>query len=102
MLTHTVLFRLHRPVDAVVKERFLGAVRAFGENPPFGLGPATVELDAGLRPEEGRSTVEASMTVQFPDADAFASYLAHPAHVDLVEKVLAPSCESWLSIQVES
>ena len=101
MLTHTVILRLKRPVEAGSRTAFIEALTRFGATPPHAEGPALVAVDADLRPE-GPSVAEASMVVEFADAAAFRAYLADGAHVDLVENVLRPSCESWLSLQSES
>ncbi|WP_442575812.1 Dabb family protein [Microbacterium sp. F51-2R] len=98
MITHTVVFRLRRPVDSDVEKRFHETVRAFGADPPHALGPAQVLTDAQLRPE-GRSVSESGLVVQFSDADAFAAYLVDPQHVHFVENALVPFCETWLAIQ---
>jgi len=100
MITHTVLFRLKRPVDPAVAASFAETVRAFGAEPPHALGPAEVLVDAELRPE-GRSVTERGLTVRFAGAEEFAAYIADPKHVAFVDDALIPLCESWLSIQVE-
>lgn len=101
MITHTVLFRLTRPVEAPAAAALHSAVESFGAAPPHALGPAEILTDAALRPE-GRSVSESGMVVRFADAEAFAAYLADPAHVEFVEGTLLVHCETWLSIQTES
>lgn len=101
MILHTVLFRLARPVSTESVDAFERSLRAFGAAAPHALGPAEVHRDLGLR-QEGRSASEVSMRVAFRDEQAFSEYLASPEHVELVEAVIAPSCESWLSVQHSS
>jgi len=100
MIKHTVILRLNRPTDPATTEGVIAQLREFGAEPPFAEGPATILVDLGLRPE-GRSVSEVGMEVHFADAEAFASYLAAEKHVALVNDVLLPNCESWLSVQNE-
>src|ERR1700712_5494378 len=100
MIRHIVVFRMNRPVDPAARTAFLDAVASFGENPPFADGPAVIRVDLDARPE-GRSVSEALMEVDFADLDTFRNYLAHPAHIALVNDVLTPNLESWLSVQSE-
>ena len=100
MIKHTVLFRLNRPVDDTARDGFLAALREFGAEPPHAEGPATVSDDLRLRPE-GRSVSEGMIEVRFADEEAFNAYLADPKHVALVQELLTPNCESWLSLQSE-
>jgi hypothetical protein len=99
MIRHTLIFRLHRPVDDNAREAFLAAVREFGANPPHALAAAVVSEDLVLRPE-GRSSSEGMLEVTFADAAAFRAYLADERHVAFVEKVLAPWAD-WLSTQTD-
>jgi hypothetical protein len=101
MILHTVIFRLKRPVDAAAAQSFLDTLTAFGAEPPFGIGPGQIGTDLGLRPE-GRSVSEASLQVNFADAEAFENYLVSAPHQSFVTDTLLPSCESWLSIQSET
>jgi Stress responsive A/B Barrel Domain len=99
VLTHTVLFRLHRPIEPGARERLLDALRAFAADPPNADGPAVVAEDLRLREEGNPRVADVLMRASFPDRDAFDRYLADPRHVALVRDVLTPTCESWLSVQ---
>lgn len=98
MITHTVIFRLKRPVSEDQQQGVIRAVQEFGRQPPFAAGPAEVRTDLQLRPE-GRSVSEVLLELRFEDEEAFQSYLVHPKHQQLVQTVLEPHCESWLSVQ---
>jgi hypothetical protein len=98
MIRHTVLFRLHRPLDAAAVPPFIAALEAFAADPP--AGTAVVRRPLGLRGESPR-TADAQLDVDFADADEFDAYIAHERHVRLVADVLEPSCEGWWSVQAE-
>jgi stress responsive alpha/beta barrel protein len=100
MISHTVLFRLRRPVEAQAREALLDGLRGFAAEPPHATGPASVVADLGLRGETPRGS-DAMLQASFPDADAFAAYLVHERHQALLRDVLEPSCEGWWSVQAE-
>ena len=100
MIQHTVIFRLNRPVDEGTRTGFLSALHEFAASAPFAAAPPQVLTDLGLRPE-GRSVSEGQMVAQFASVDDFRSYLADPLHIALVNDVLVPNCESWLSVQAD-
>jgi Stress responsive A/B Barrel Domain len=101
MITHTVLFRLNRPVSEHDRDRLVGALRDFATDPPFATGPAHVDSSLGLRGESPR-TADALLQVQFPDAGVFPQYIEHERHQALVTGVLEPLCEGWWSVQAET
>lgn len=98
MLVHTVIFRLKRSVNEDLLQDFVRAVREFGQNPPFASAPAEVRTDLRLR-SEGPSVSEVLLELRFESEEKFHAYLAHPKHQRLVQDVLEPRCETWLSIQ---
>lgn len=101
MIIHTVILRLKRPVADGQRQQFIKILEEFGRQAPHAEGPAKVYADLQLRPE-GNSVSEVLMEVNFTDAEAFQRYLADARHQELVEDVLLPRCESWLSVQAES
>ncbi|GAA1849966.1 hypothetical protein GCM10009836_32140 [Pseudonocardia ailaonensis] len=101
MLSHTVLFRLRRPLGEGDKEKLVAALEEFAAEAPLAAGPAIVGADLGLRDAANPKVADASLSTTFADADTFARYLAHPRHVALVKEVLEPSCEGWLSVQAD-
>ncbi len=101
MITHTVLFRLKRPVSEADRSRLVERLRRFAEDPPYAAGPAIVEESLLLRGESPR-TADVLMTVSFPNAEAFPEYVGSPAHVQLLDDTLEPLCEGWWSVQSES
>ena len=97
MITHTVLFRLKRPVSDGDRDRLVGALHEFAAaDPPFAAGPAHVDASLGLR------TADALLLVQFPEADVFPADIEHERHQELVTGVLEPLCEGWWSVQAET
>jgi hypothetical protein len=98
MIRHTVLFRLHRPLDAAAVPPFMEALEAFAAEPPAGV--AVLLRPLGLRGESLR-TADAQLDVDFADAEEFHAYIADERHVRLVADVLEPSCEGWWSVQAE-
>jgi hypothetical protein len=101
MIRHTVLLRLRRPVDEQARAALLDGLRAFAADPPYATGPAHIVADLGLRGETPRSS-DALLQAEFPDAEAFAAYLADERHQALLRDVLEPLCEGWWSMQAES
>ncbi|MCE0765786.1 Dabb family protein [Pseudonocardia kujensis] len=101
MLSHTVLFRLRRPLGEGDKEKFVAALQEFAADAPLAAGPARVDTDLGLRDPENLRVADATLSTTFADADTFARYLDHPRHRALVAEVLEPLCESWLSVQAD-
>lgn len=101
MITHTVLFRLKRPVSDQDRRRLVQALRDFATDPPHAAGPAEVHDSLGLRGESPRAA-DVLLRVEFPNAEAFPQYVEHERHQALVKDVLAPSCEGWWSVQTAS
>lgn len=53
--------------------------------------------DAGLR--EGN--VDFAVVAEFADAEAYRAYAAHPAHLDVVDRLLQPILERRAALQFE-
>ena len=101
MLSHTVLFRLRRPLGEGEQADFIAALRTFAAEAPLTAGPVTVAVDLGLRDPANSRTADVSLSTVFADTDTFAAYLDHPRHRAVASEVLEPSGVSWLSIQAE-
>ncbi len=101
MITHTVLFRLKRPVSPEERRLFVQAMREFATDPPCAAGRAEVRDSLGLRGDSPR-TADVLIEVPFETPEAFHEYLAHERHQALVADVLEPSCEGWWSVQAET
>ncbi|TKG58381.1 Dabb family protein [Prauserella endophytica] len=101
MLTHTVLLRLHRPVDSAARQQLISGLQAFGTEAPFAVGPVSVGTDLQLRDAANPRVADVAMVMTFDTAEDFAAYLDHPRHRGLVIDLLQPLCESWLSVQNE-
>ncbi|HEX4010293.1 MAG TPA: hypothetical protein VHX62_09805 [Solirubrobacteraceae bacterium] len=101
MITHTVLFRLKRPVADGALTQLVQGLRAFAQDPPFAVGPAHVDASLGLRGESPR-TADALLQVQFPGPEVFDGYLTHERHRALLADVLEPLCEGFWSVQAQS
>lgn len=102
MLTHTVLFRLRRPIAGEAREKLVAELRAFAREAPFATGPAGVHADLELRDEANPRVADVALSMTFTDTGSFTAYLDHPLHRALVTTVLEPLCESWLSVQSET
>ncbi|SDH46580.1 Dabb family protein [Pseudonocardia oroxyli] len=102
MLSHTVLFRLPRPLDPAQQAEFVAALREFAADAPPTAGPVTITTDLGLRDPDNPRVADSSLSTTFPDVDAFAAYLDHPRHQAIVAEVLEPSGVTWLSMQSET
>jgi len=101
MIVHHVLFRLKRPTHDEARTEFADALRRFGADAPFAVGPATVQESLMLRGESPR-TADVLLTVTFHRPEDFASYLASAAHDALLRETLEPMCEGWWSVQAQA
>lgn len=101
MISHTVLFRLKRPVSEPDRARLLDGLRSFAAEPPHAAGPAVMHEALGLRGESPRAA-DVLLGVRFADADAFQAYIEDERHQALVRDVLEPTCEGWWSVQAET
>lgn len=101
MITHTVLFRLIRPVSDDARRALVEGLRAFAADPPFAAGPARVSDSLALRGESPRAA-DVLLHAQFDDPSAFDSYIAHERHRALVTDLLEPNCEGWWSVQAHA
>lgn len=101
MLSHTVLFRLPRPLDPARRSDFVAALHEFAADAPPTAGPVTISTDLGLRDSGNPRVADISLSTTFSDADAFTAYLDHPRHRAIVTEVLEPSGVTWLSMQGE-
>lgn len=102
MLSHTVLFRLPRPLDAAQQADLVAALHAFAADAPLTAGPVTIRTDLGLRDPANPRVADASLSTTFADVDSFTAYLNHPRHQAMVTKVLEPSGVTWLSMQADT
>jgi hypothetical protein len=101
MITHSVLFRLHRPVDGTARDRFVAALEAFGTTMPHARD-SRIALDSGLLPRDHPRTADVVMELRFDDLAAFERYMADEGHATLVAQDIKPACEGWWSVQSES
>lgn len=96
MLRHVVCLHLRAgaPPDAV--DALRSALAALPAQIPeiraYTFGP-----DVGLAPENADFAVVAD----FDDADAWRRYQSHPAHVEVVERHVAPFFERRHAVQLE-
>jgi stress responsive alpha/beta barrel protein len=101
VIVHEVLFRLRRPTEDAARAGFAEALRRFADDPPFAVGPATVQESLLLRGESPRAA-DALLAVTFSGREEFARYLASDAHQALLRDTLEPMCEGWWSVQFEA
>jgi hypothetical protein len=102
VLTHTVLFRLRRPIAGGAREKLVAELQGFAREAPFATGPAGVHADLELRDAANPRVADVALSMTFTDTGSFTAYLDHPLHRALVATVLEPLCESWLSVQSET
>ena len=85
MITHLVVFRLN---DDTTSEQAAELLRRLRELPTLipGLDDYHPGRDLGLRP----GNADIGLVARFADADAFAAYAKHPAHVAFLDECLTP------------
>jgi hypothetical protein len=83
MIRHTVVFRLKHPAGSEAERDFLAAAQALVSIP----GVAKFEL---LRQVGKNCAYTFGISMEFADADVYARYDDHPAHVRFVQ-------ERWLA-----
>ena len=100
MLRHLVLNHLRdhdpsRPVDAAA-DALIEGLRTLPEQIPE-IRSYTVARDLGLAP----TNAHVGVIAEFDDEAAFGRYREHPAHVDVVERLLEPVARSRTALQFE-
>jgi len=100
MLRHVVLIRLveddpERPLDASADE-LVAALRALPDRIPE-IRSYEVGRDLGLAP----TNAHVAIVAEFDDAEALAAYREHPAHVDVLERLIEPVSASRTAVQFE-
>jgi hypothetical protein len=88
-IRHTVVFRLPYPEGSVDEHAFLDAARAALPTIP-GVGDFTIERQ--VSPE---SDLSLAFSMRFEDETAYASYNAHPSHVEFVRSRWATEVEAF-------
>lgn len=100
MLRHVVLIQLvdddpSRPVDAAA-DALIEGLRTLPDQIPE-IRSYTVARDLGLAP----TNAHVGVIAEFDDEAAFGRYREHPAHVDVVERLLEPVAWSRTALQFE-
>lgn len=93
-LRHVVCFRFHPGTSPEAIDALAAGLRAL---------PATIpEIDAYLvGPDLGIADTSWDFAVSgdFADADAFATYRAHPDHVAVIAELIEPICAERVAVQ---
>ena len=89
MIQHTVSFALRHPADSPAERAFLAdATEALTGIP----GVWNFRISEQVSPA---SSHRFQFSMDFADAEAYAAYNAHPAHVSFVETRWVPEVESF-------
>ncbi|HEY4097716.1 MAG TPA: Dabb family protein [Baekduia sp.] len=100
MITHSVVFRLHRPVDSAARDRLVAALEAFGEAMPHAR-ESHVAADIGLMERDHPRSADIALVLRFDDLPAFERYMVDEDHAALVAQEIKPACEGWWAVQSE-
>ena len=100
MLRHVVLIQLvtddpEHPLDSTAQALIDGLRALPGQIPE--IRSYTVGRDLGLAPGNAHVAVLA----EFDDAEALQTYRDHPAHVDVVQRLIEPVSTSRTAVQFE-
>jgi hypothetical protein len=97
MIEHIVLFKMkpETPADAVTAMQD-------GLKSLVGRVPGIVELTIGANFSERAKGFTHGMVVRLQDRAALDGYIPHPAHREVVEKLIRPMVEDVLAVDYES
>jgi hypothetical protein len=95
MFRHVVLIRLRPDAPDGQRQAILDGLRSLPAQIPEIRG-YEVGADLGLR--DGNPDI--GIVAQFEDEDAWRTYLAHPAHVAVVQGAIEPAAGERVSIQL--
>ena len=96
MIRHIAMLTLRADTADAAIDRLVSELRAL---PGLIDEIATYEVGVDLRLVAGNSTV--AIVADFDDADAWTVYRNHPAHVRVLDEIIAPLLDTRTAIQFE-
>lgn len=94
MIRHTVVFRLRHPQGSVAEAAFFKASEVLATIPG-------VERFERLRQVSPKNDFRYGFSMEFADAEAYAGYNDHQAHVAFVRDRWVPEVEAFMEIDYE-
>lgn len=92
---HLVLFALRKDLPKSQRDGLMEELRRLEQDIDI-VSNVTVGLDISQRSEYGLA-----FTCDLPSVQSIQEYLAHPAHIAVVENHVRPACKRWSVVDYE-
>ncbi len=96
MVEHAVLFKVRAGTPAEAVAAMIAGLRGLRSQVP-----GVVDLTAGTNFSDRSKGYTHGLVVRFTDKTALDGYLPHPAHRDVVERLIRPIIEDVLVVDYE-